>query len=72
MAVSGTNSENQDMRLLVQELVVNGVEATPAAPATAIADLDLTGTYGTDDDGIEAAVNGILAILRANGLLASS
>ena len=72
MAVTGTDSTNQDMRVVVQELEVNGVDVTPAAAATAITDLALTGTYSTDDDGIEAAINGILAILRSNGMLASS
>lgn len=72
MPVTGTNSENQDMRLLVKELEVDGGSVSPPVEAEAIADLDLTGTYATDDDAIEAAVNGILAALRANGIIAAS
>ena len=70
--VTGTNSASQREKFVCEELVVGGVAFAPAAAATAISDLTLTGTYGTDDDGIEAAINGILAILRANGMLASS
>lgn len=36
----------------------------------AIADITVTGTYATDDTPIETAVNGILAALRAHGLIA--
>jgi len=71
MAVTGTNSENQRSRFIVEELVVNGNEFTPAAPAGAIADVVVTGTYADDDDAIEAAINGILAVLRSNGMIAS-
>lgn len=31
MAVTGTNSENKRMKMLVQELVVNGIPFVPAA-----------------------------------------
>lgn len=41
-------------------------------PGAAIGDLSLSGTYTDDDDGIQAAINGILATMRANGLIASS
>lgn len=71
MAITGINSENQNMRLVVEELEVNGL-SFGGAPGGSIADLDLTGDYGDDDDSIEAAVNGILAALRANGIIASS
>lgn len=37
-----------------------------------IDDLSVTGTYGTDDDNIETAVNSIIAALRATGIIASS
>lgn len=36
----------------------------------AVADISVTGTYATDDTPIETAVNGILAALRAHGLIA--
>ena len=36
----------------------------------AVADITVTGTYATDDTPIETAVNGILAALRAHGLIA--
>lgn len=36
----------------------------------AVADITVTGTYATDDTPIETAVNGILASLRAHGLIA--
>lgn len=45
--------------------------ADGAQPA-AIADISVTGTYATDDDAIETAVNGILAALRGAGIIASS
>lgn len=72
MPITGINSENQDMRMLVKELEVDGGSVSPPVEAEAIADLALTGTYETDDDAIEAAVNGILAALRANGIIAAS
>lgn len=71
MAITGTNSENQNMRVLVEELVVNGNEFAPAAQASAITDISVTGTYADDDDAIELAVNSILAVLRSNGLIAT-
>jgi len=36
----------------------------------AVADISVSGTYATDDTPIETAVNGILAALRAHGLIA--
>lgn len=36
MAVTGTNSENQNMKVLVQELVVNGVAFTPSATSITV------------------------------------
>jgi hypothetical protein len=36
----------------------------------AVADITVSGTYATDDTPIETAVNGILAALRAHGLIA--
>lgn len=36
----------------------------------AVVDLSVTGTYATDDTPIETAINGILATLRAHGLIA--
>lgn len=46
--------------------------ASPSDQYAAISDISVTGTYGDDDDAIEAAVNGILACLREKGLIASS
>lgn len=69
--VSGTNSANKNMKLEVRELEVNG-QAFGGSPADAISDISVTGTYADDDDAIEAAVNGILAALRSNGIIASS
>lgn len=40
--------------------------------AEAITDISVTGTYATDDDAIETAVNSILAALRAAGIVAES
>lgn len=72
MAITGTNSENQTMKMLVEELVVDGVEIGGIAPVTAISDVTVTGTYATDDDAIETAINSILAALRTHGIVASS
>jgi len=41
-----------------------------AEQQAAVADISVTGTYATDDTPIETAVNGILAALRAHGLIA--
>lgn len=71
MAVTGVNTKNKDMRLLAKELHVNGVAITITDPATAITDVTVTGTYATDDDAIETAINSILAVLRANNLIAT-
>lgn len=46
MAITGTNSENQNMRLLCEKLYVGGVEIG-AAQAANIADLTITATTGT-------------------------
>lgn len=46
MAITGINSENQNMRLLCEELYVGGVEFG-AAQAANIADLTITATTGT-------------------------
>lgn len=40
--------------------------------AAALDDITVTGTYATDDDAIETAVNGILAALRGAGIIASA
>lgn len=69
---TGTNSENQNMTFKCEALEVNGVPFAPAAEASAIADISVTGTYATDDTPIETAINSILAVLRANGMIASS
>lgn len=56
------------------ELRVNtGGKITAAGTqAAAIEDIAVSGTYATDDDAIEAAINGILAALRGVGIIASS
>lgn len=46
--------------------VANQLTPTPEA---AIADVTVTGTYATDDDAIETAINSILAVLRTNGFI---
>ena len=38
-------------------------------PAASIADVTVTGTYADDDDAIELAINSIIAVLLANGLI---
>lgn len=76
MSQQGANYFRQGDQALVVggKVVVDGGTILPSTEtqAGAIADLTLTGTYSTDDDGIEAAVNGILAALRGVGIIASS
>lgn len=72
MAITGTNSANKRMKIACEELEVGGVAFAPAAQAEAISDVSVTGTYATDDDAIETAINAILTVLRSNGLIASS
>lgn len=69
-AGGGVTSVNGNTGVVVLDYSDVGALEEPT-PASAIADLTLTGTYTDDDDNIEAAVNGILAILRANGFLAT-
>lgn len=42
------------------------------AQAAAIDDVAVTGTYATDDDAIELAINSILTALRNAGIIASA
>jgi hypothetical protein len=72
MAITGTNSENQSMKLLVEELEVDGIAIGGVAAAAAISDVTVTGTYADDDEDIETAINSILAALRAHGIVAAS
>lgn len=76
MPVTGTNSENQDMRMLVKELVIDGDPYEPPEPlpdpGAAISDITLTGTYDGDDATIAGAINDILAALRAYGVIAEA
>jgi hypothetical protein len=72
MAIDGVNSANKRMKMLVKELEVDGVAVGGVAPASAISDVTVTGTYATDDDAIETAINSILAALRTHGIVASS
>jgi len=46
--------------------------AAPVAQQAHIADITVTGTYGTDDDAIQTAINSIIAVLEAYGLTATS
>lgn len=69
MAITGTESRFQNMKVLTEELEVAGVAM--ALGGTAIGDVTLTGTYATDDPVIEAAINDILAALRTAGIIAT-
>lgn len=72
MAIDGVNSANKRMKMQVKELEVDGQPIGGVAPASAITDVTVTGTYATDDTPIETAINSILAALRAHGIVASS
>lgn len=48
MAVTGTNSENQKMKVLVQELVVNGVPFAPSASSIVALGGTITGATAND------------------------
>lgn len=81
MAVTGTNSENQNMKVLVQELVVNGVAFTPSAtsitvltdnsggtPSNTIADVPGSYTEATLANQIAslaAKINELVAVVNA-------
>lgn len=81
MAVTGTNSENQNMKVLVQELVVNGVAFTPSAtsiavltdnsggtPSNTIADVPASYTEATLANQIAslaAKINELVAVVNA-------
>lgn len=66
-AVASVNGQTGTVVLDAQDV---GALAEPT-PATAIADVVVTGTYADDDQDIEAAINGILAVLRSNGFIAT-
>ena len=66
-AVASVNGQTGTVVLDAQDV---GALAEPT-PATAIADVAVTGTYADDDQDIEAAINGILAVLRSNGFIAT-
>ena len=59
MAVTGTNSENQKMKVLVEELVINGVPFAPAA--SAIVALGGTITGATANDTMTAVADAVAA-----------
>lgn len=63
-------SVNGDTGVVVLDYSDVGALEAPT-PATAIPDITVTGVYGDDDNDIQDAINGILAILRANGFLAT-
>lgn len=81
MAVTGTNSENQKMKVLVQELVVNGVPFTPSSvsitaltdnsggtPSNTIADVPTSYTEATLANQIAslaAKINEVVAVVNA-------
>lgn len=48
MAVTGTNSENQNMRMLVKELTIDGVPFTPSASAIVVLGGTITGATAND------------------------
>ena len=61
----------------VEKLVVNATGiafngAEPAAQSASIADVTVTGTYATDDDAIQTAINSIIAALVAAGIVAAA
>lgn len=82
MTQQSTRGTQRTGGLATEKLIIDGVEVTASAAeinavadvaqADAIDDLSLTGTYATDDDAIEAAINDILAVLRARGMIAES
>lgn len=74
MAVEYLGTGNDDGVILGRDAadLVGLHGAAPSDQAAAIADISVTGTYGTDDDAIELAVNSILAVLREKGLIAAS
>lgn len=59
MPVSGTNSENQNSRVLIKELVVNGVPFTPAT--SEIVALGGTITGATANDTMTAVADAVAA-----------
>lgn len=81
MAVTGTNSENKRMKMLVQELVVNGVPFVPAAtnitvltdssggtPSNTIVDVPASYTEATLANqlaSLAAKINEIVAVVNA-------
>jgi hypothetical protein len=79
MAVSGTNSEMQDMRLLVKELKVAGSDpltSIPAATASVVGGVKKAAAQADstaeDAAGIVTDFNALLAKLRTAGVLAAS
>lgn len=48
MAVTGTNSENQNMRMLVKELTIDGVAFTPSASSIVALGGTITGATAND------------------------
>lgn len=76
MAVTGTNSENKDMRLLAKELLVNGepVGSVPLATVTVAGVVKKAATQAnsvaTDAAGLVTDFNALLVKLKAAGLMA--
>ena len=66
-----TGAAKAGTRTAAQIMEAAGLDPT-GTPGGAIADIEVSGTYATDDDAIEAAINGILAILRDYGMLAEA
>lgn len=58
----GINSENENHRLLVKELVVDGKEYQPSTSID-VKPLELAGTYAKDHEAIAAKINEIIAAL---------
>lgn len=61
-------SVNGNTGVVVLDATDVGALATPT-PVAAIPDVTVTGVYGDDDDAIQAAINGILAVLRTQGFV---
>lgn len=49
-----------------------GFHGSAAVQGGTLSNISVTGTYATDDTPIETAINGILAVLRSHGLIASA
>lgn len=74
--ITGTNTQNRNVRFEVGELQIGETVVTPdmlgitaKADAPDVADVSLSGTYRADKDEIEGALNMILSALREQGIV---